>query len=213
MKISSVGLLLMASLAFVLLGCSDNSAPVVASTSVSDNHATPLMKSSGSGATILRGETGLALEFYDPDAGLVLVLGVNDLAAFCSGQGGWLDVVDFKRIFLPDTDPTLKRMVLQMKDEDMGAIVWAASGFVSPCVSEPIAVGTVRFVRTDNDFYASSQDNNNSNAYGISANGTLVGQDGQVYMLNFVFRGVWDGEDNASRKVVLKIQLTPTGKE
>jgi hypothetical protein len=213
MKISSVGLLLMASLAIVLVGCSDNSAPLVPSTNVADNHTTALMKSPGSGATILRGETGLALDFYDPDAGLVLVLGVNDLAALCNGQGGWLDVVEFKRIFLPDADPTLKRMLLQMKDEDMGAIVWASSGFVSPCLSEPIAVGTVHFVRTDNDFYANSQDNNNSNAYGITANGTLVGPDGQVYKLNFVFRGVWDGEDNASRKEVLKIQLTPTGRK
>jgi hypothetical protein len=212
MKISSVGLLLVASLAFVLVGCSDNSAPIATSTSVSDNSAPSLMKTSESGAVIVRREQMVFFNFYDANAALGLYLGINDLAAACSGQSGWMDVFSYKEISLPDADPALRRMMRQMMGDDVGAIVWSSATWpINPCANVPLAEGTAHFIRTDNDFFASTQDNNNSNAWGIKANGRLVGADGQVYQLNFVVRVVWDGLDPASRKTVLKIQLTPTG--
>ena len=148
--------------------------------------------------------------FFDADAGLALVLGMNDLATFCAG-GMATDMMSFQEVILPG-DPGLRRWVRQMKGDNVGAIVWSPPSWPFPiCAYDPLAVGTANVVRTDNDVFAGSQDNNNSNAYGFKANGTLVGTDGQVYRLNFVFRAVWDGEDRESQKEVLKIQLTPTG--
>ncbi len=210
MKALSCTLLLMSGLAFAVLGCTDNSVPIDTPTSVGDNTAASLMKTSGPGAWIVKSGLVYAFFFYDANSGLMLCLGINDLAAACTGQPGAIDEFDRKQIYLPGEDPD-RRMILHMTGDDVGAIVW--SGPVSPCANAPLAVGTAHVERTDNDFYATLQDNNNSNAYGFKANGTLVGPDGQVYKLNFVFRGVWDGEDPASRKEVLKIQLTPTGKE
>jgi hypothetical protein len=210
MKAVPFGLLVVACLALVVTGCTDNSASIVAPANISDNPATPLMKSPESGALILRQEAKLYLTFFDATSGLRLLLGVSDLSSFCSGVSGF-DTWSFKDIFLPNADAEPRRMLRHMTGDNVGAIVWNPDHWPNICGYVPLAAGTANVVRTDNDFFAGSQDNDNSNAYGFKAHGTLVGPAGQVYQLNFVLRGIWDGVDPASRKVVFKIQLTPAG--
>jgi hypothetical protein len=210
MRTLSLVLLLAASMAFVLVGCSDKSAPVVAPSSVSDKPTNALMKSSESGAFIVRQEARAFFTFFDANSGLRLLLGINDLTSFCDGEGVF-DIWSFKDIHLPNADAEPRRMLRLMTGDNVGAIVWHPDPWPNICGSVPLAVGTANVVRTDNDFLAASQDNPNSNAYGFKAHGTLVGPEDQVYQLNFVLHGIWDGVDPASRKLEVKIQLTPTG--
>jgi hypothetical protein len=217
MKTLSLVLLLMASMAFVLLGCSDSSAPIVASSDAQHNASASLLKTSGPGAWIYRFEAMYWYEYFDANTGLLLTLGVNDLDLLCALEGEGMDVFNIHDLYLPNSDPELRRNVSQAKGSDVIAFVWRADAFPEHlCVfrnnNEPLAIGTAHLVSTDNDYYAPYQDNKNSNAFGVKAEGTLKGPDGQAYKLNLVYRGLWDGVDPASYKEVLKIQLTPTGK-
>jgi hypothetical protein len=213
MKILSLALLLMASMAFVLLGCSDNSAPIVASTDAHQNGPASLMKTSGPGAWIIRDAYNGGYYFYDENT--LLLLGVNDLSLWCNRLGGY-DEFKFKDIYLPNADPDLRRIVEQQIGRDLTARVYDAHLFTGTlrelcCNNEPIAVGTATWRLNDNDVLAYAQDNNNSNAFGYKVNGTLDGPDGRKYMLNFVFRYVWDPGTTRYNEV-FKLQLTPTGK-
>ncbi len=51
-------------------------------------------------------------------------------------------------------------------------------------------------------------------AYGFKANGTLEGQNGELYKLNFVFRFVHHGndDDGSNDKLEFKLQLVPKNK-
>ena len=74
-----------------------------------------------------------------------------------------------------------------------------------------MATGTASFSIRDNDLLAWAQLNNNSNAFGYKANGTLYSQNGQKYKLNLVYSAIWDGDEGANFHDVFKLQLTPTG--
>ena len=203
-------LLLLAGFAVLLLGCSDSSEPVIPPTDTQAGQPS-LMKSTESGAMILKFEVATYFLFYDAEEGLVLSLGINDLAEVCGG-GTPFDVFDYKELYLPGTDPNLRRLVRQMKGEDVGAIVWATETWpVALCTIDPLAVGTADVIRTDNDLYANTQDNPNADAFGYKAHGSLLGPEGQTYRLNLVYRAIWDGVDLSSLKQIVKIQLTPTG--
>jgi hypothetical protein len=216
MKILSLALLLMASMAFVLLGCSDNSAPIVAPTSTGGNPATSLMKASGSGAWVIRSITyDYWYGFLDANSGLVISLGINDYPALCTGDGG-TNAFNLKDAFLPNADPDLRRIVEKVKAGDVAVYVWDANlwqGHFCWLYRDftPIAVGTAHLVNTDNDLIAYLQDNKNSNAFGVKAEGTLNSPNGQIhYKLNFLYRFVWD-PDGTKYNETFKIQLTPTG--
>jgi len=202
----------MAGLAFVLVGCTDNSVPFDTPTSVGDNTAASLMKTSGSGAWIVRDEYANAWFWgIDDNSGLLIVL-ARDLSEACTGLGGW-EVIDFKHIYLPSAGQEPRRIVQQIKSGDVSASVWDADLFTGSLCAlfrnyEPIAVGTANLVGTDNDLFA---DGDNHNAAGWKANGTLFGLDGRAYKLNFIVHVVWDGVDMAGSKTILKVQLTPTG--
>jgi hypothetical protein len=215
MKTLSLALLLMWSVAFVLLGCSDNPGPVVAATPHGENTTVSLMKTSGSGAWVFKYGMYNGYSFLDANTGWMLVLGVNDLSSLCSSGGG-LDWFTLNDIYLPNADPDLRRNVYQLKGDGITAIAWRANSWPDDFCSfvatnPPAATGTANFIVTDNDFYAPSQDNKNSNAWGRKADGRLIAPDGQVYQLNFVYRIMWDGADGTRRNEVFKIQLTPTG--
>ncbi|MCL5030388.1 MAG: hypothetical protein M1480_15360 [Bacteroidetes bacterium] len=213
--------MLIAFIGLLIIGCSDKSNSPVESSATNYNTVSLQKGSAGSGAWVIRYESNTAFWFNDPESELVLTLGVNDISSLCSGAGG-LDMFAFKDIYLPNADSNLRRIVEQMKGKDITAMIWQPdpwpSSFTSFCnfynnFGPAMATGTVNFIYTDNDVYAWAQDNKNSNAFGYKANGTLMSQDGQVYKLNFVYRGVWDGVDLATYKETFKIQLTVTGKK
>jgi hypothetical protein len=217
MKILSCALLLVASMAFVLLGCADNSGPVAGTTTNRNRAALALSKTTGSGAWVFKYGMYNAYGFLDANTGWMLVLGVNDLSSLCSGSGG-MDWFTLNDIYLPNADPELRRNVYQLKGDGIATMAWRADTWPDDfCTfaasTPPAAVGTANLIVTDNDFYAPDQDNKNSNAWGRKANGRLIAPDGQVYQLNFVYRISWDGVDGARRNVVFKIQLTPAGGE
>jgi len=207
--------LLMAFVAFVFVGCSDESTSPVVSTSAKSGSNSSLMKTDGSGAWVFKYGFNSAFGWFDANSGLMLVIGVNDFSSFCSGTGGmdWFSIND---IYLPNADPDLRRNVYQLHGKDVTAVVWDAESWppnfcAFVLANDPLAEGTAHFINTDNDFYAPDQENPNSNAWGYKANGTLVGTDGKRYNLNLVYRVMWDGADGTRRNVVYKIQLTPTG--
>ena len=221
MKTLSYVLLLLACLAFVLLGCSDNSAPVVTSTSVDHNPAGSLLKTSGSGAWVFKYDAGWAFWFFDVDKGLILTLCINDMDNFCAHLGG-NDQTRVNDIYLPNADPDLRRNVYQVSGKDLTAYVFPAvydpgklllrdylcSADPGVPITAPIMWGTVKLQATDNDAIAYMQDNENANAFGYKVQGTLTDLDGQVYNLNLVDRWIWN-PDGTHSSGVFKMQFTP----
>jgi hypothetical protein len=217
MKTLSCSLLLVAMFAFVLLGCSDNSTPVEGSMSVTDNPPAPLMKTSGSGASIVKYDTYWRYQFLD-ETGLLVTVGIDNLYNFCTGATPYLEEISVKQIFLPTGDPDLIRVMQWLIGTDVTAMAFQVvpgssttlKGYI--CGKEPIAVGTVRVVRKDNDALGSTQGDPNAKSFGYKVNGTLEGPEGQKFQLNLVWHIVAHGGDDPDSKEYLKIQLPPCGK-
>jgi hypothetical protein len=205
-------------MALVLMGCSDNSAPVVASAGGTDIPPASLMKTSESGgATIITGETSLAYSFLDLETGLCVTLGINDLAKFCARTPPYYDEYSFKQIYLPNADPELQRVIQRVIGTDVTAMVFqvvpgSASntrGYI--CGKEPLMVGTARLVRNDNDTFDEAVPP--VKTFGYKANGTLMTEGGQKYMLNFVWHIVCHNGDIANAKENFMLELTPAGQK
>ena len=209
MKALSFALLLMACVAFVLAGCSDNPGSAGVSTPSDENTTVSLGKYPGPGAWVSKYGAEYYAYFTDENTGWLVLFGVNDLSSACAGIGG-LDWFTLNDIYLPNADPTLRRNVYQLFGHDVTAMAWHSIN-ANMCEDPPEAVGTANFINTDNDYYAPDQDNRNANAWGYKATGTLTGPDGQVYKLNLVYRISWDGVDGTRRNTVFKVQMTPTG--
>ena len=204
----------------LITGCSDKPiAPV--ETNETTSNTVSLQKDSGPGAWIIRYEADYWFYFfYDEDAGLALTLGINDISKFCNYEGGF-DMDNVKELYLPNADPNLRRMIDFEKAHDYTAMIWQtetdpSSGNLHDfiCGHNPMATGLAHFTATDNDFYAWAQDHHNADSFGFKANGTLEGQDGELYKLNFVLRFVHHGndDDGSSDKLEFKLQLVPTNK-
>ena len=213
--------------AFVLLifigllyiGCSDKSNAPVEATSINENPLV-LQKETGPGAWVIKYENEGAYWFTDEEAGLVLTLGLADPWSFCTEFVG--ETFKFKDIYLPNSNPDLRRILEQMKGKDITAKIWQVNPWPTDYNSfctffnqmnpfEPMASGTASFSIKDNDFLAWAQPNNNSNAFGYKSNGTLYSQTGQKYKLNLVYNAIWDGDEGANFHEVFKLQLTQTG--
>jgi hypothetical protein len=200
-------------------GCYDKSSDAITPASVNPNVMPSLAKTSGPGAWIFRFEnTGYAF-FYDVNTGLFVTIGVNDIPDFCSDNGG-LDIFEVRNLVLPNSDPELRRVLQIVKGSDKSCSIWKTdsppvptkdgiSNFIS--TNTPIATGTAALVYTDNNLNADETDGKNSDAFGYKVNGTLQGQDGQLYKLNLVYRFVWNGVDPSKFKETTDIMLTPTG--
>jgi hypothetical protein len=205
--ISVIALLVFFGLLFI--GCSEKTAQPVETSTVS------LQKESSiEGAGITRYEAESYYTFWDGQ--LLLIIGCNDLSLACSGGGGY-DLFKFKELLLPNVDPELRRLIMQINAGDATTIVWYMESWpedndLCPFVlnNEPIAIGTANFNYTDNDFYAWWQGHPNSNPYGYKANGSLVGSNGQEYNLNLVDRIIWDWDGSKFREHG-KILLVPKG--
>jgi hypothetical protein len=213
---------LVAFVGLMLIGCSDKSISPIETTGVNDNPVV-LQKDTGPGAWIIKDEFTGAFWFFGDNGLLVLIGQKNDPWSHCSGVRD-RDLFSFKDIYLPNADPELRRIIEQIKGKDLVARVyyvdpWPSGYWETFCQfwrqvepMEPFAIGTANFLYVDNDLLAWAQDNKNHNAFDYKANGKLIGQDGQKYILNVILKGVWDGVDLATYKEVFKIQLTPTGK-
>lgn len=202
------------------LGCSDKTFKSNLPTSVNYNSSSSIAKTSGSGAWIFRFEGAAYVVFYDANSRLFLTLGINDITSFCSGNGG----VDFsfaQVIAAPTSDPNIRRALEIVKNSNMSALVWKVDSPPAPdydalcnflSAETPFAAGTVNLIYTDNDFYTTTRDHNNSNAFGFTGNGTVQGEDGQIYTFTLIDRIVWDGTNTSSWNQTLRIQLMPVGK-
>jgi len=215
MKILSVALLLIASLASVLMGCSESAAPVVTPTTPSDHPVPSLAKIDGPGAWIFRYEGLTGWLFFDAENQWLAAIGFTDVSTWCDGVVA-LSMVSIKDIYLPNADPDLRRLIFQQKGRDVAAVVWHGTSWPENVCelfsSLPTAVGTINFSDKNNDV-TWWLDNKNSNTFGEKAQGRLTGPDGQVYQLNLTWRIVWDGDDGTRVHMVTNINLTPTGKK
>lgn len=215
MKTTKILFALIVLTGLLFIGCSDRSISPVQSNISADNSVSLQKGSSESGAWIVRYEASeWYYAFFDQDAGLFLTLGINDISKFCNYEGGF-DVDNVKEIYLPNTDPDLRRMIDHEK-ADYTAMIWQTESLPADyrdfiCNHEPMATGIVNFSARDNDYYAWLQDNKNSDSYGFKANGTLKGQDGMIYKLNLVYQFMWHGVIGGGNNEVFKLQLTPAG--
>ena len=204
----------------IFIGCSDQQAP----TAGTDNNEPVLMKPGGGGGAFVEKYQGEAyFTFIDPDAELKLLLGVD--VSDCP-DGNQIDVLDFMDVWLPNsTWEEVERLVAKTRAHNVYAQVWEWTFGIGPApggncnyysTHTPIATGTANLRNTDNDVLAGLRwwlgldPENNANAFGWKANGTLMGQDDQVFKLNFVWRGVWHPKPDTFMEHY-KIQLTPTG--
>jgi hypothetical protein len=216
MKILSLALVLMASMAFVLMGCSDN--PGVGPTSTNQSHAISLMKTTGPRAWIFRYDVNGGFWFADWNTGLLVTFSVDDLSAYCAHQGGF-DELSLKDLCLPNVNPDLRRLVGMGVGRDVTVYAWQGIVFNPEatglrdyiCGITPMAVGIGNIKNTDNDVYSWMLNTNNSNAYGCMGNGALQGVDGQKYNLNLVYRIVWD-PNGTNFHETFKLELIPRGK-
>jgi len=218
MKALSALLLLTACMAFVLVGCSDNSGPVVTPTSSAEQLVPLLGKTEGPGAWVYTYGIKTFAFFLDPNSGWFLLLGVNDGSDLCTGADG-LDMFSISEISLPNADAIeFRRSILKFGGRDLTAMAWRRISPPGPLcaflqANPPDATGIAKFMFNNNDYYADVQDNPNSNAWGAKANGTLKAPDGQVYQVNLLLRVSWDGADASQHQtIVYKVQMTPIGK-
>ena len=212
MKILRYATVLLTFIVFAFIGCSDKS-----QTPVNPN-TVPLQKTSGPGAWIIEyaAAHAYAYAFLDEENKFIVTLGIKDPSEFCSGTLNF-DLFNFKDLLLPtDPNPSLRRLIRKITGEDISAYVWQFESVPADlitfiCNNQPKASGTVKFVSTDNDYYA-GEGGNNRDSFGTKANGTLTGTDGQKYKLNLVYHALVDRNDPSTLfKQVLNINLTPTG--
>ena len=131
----------------------------------------------GSGAGILRYEAENAYGFIDVDAHLMLVIGINDFSGYCTAGSG-MEIFAFKELLLPNADPELRRLIMQITARDVTAVIWQADAWPEDFCdfalnNQPLAVGTANFKYTDNDFNAWWQERPNRNPFGYKANGSV----------------------------------------
>ncbi len=208
-------LVLVTFLALLMIGCTDKSVQPSASSSV--NKQTTLQKdNTGNGAWLYRYETEIAYMFSDEASKNVILIGFTDPKALCTG--GDYEIFPVKDIYLPNTDPDLRRLIEQVKNKDVSIYVFHIDPWTQDwceflsTTGDTLCWGTGKFAYQDNDVYAWFQENPNVNSFGYKANATLYNKDGQKYMLNFVYKTVWDGVDVSTEKVTFKLQVNPVGK-
>lgn len=209
MKTFLSALALLAFVGLLVIGCSEKTTQPVESSNLT------LQKvGNGEGAGILRYEAENAYGFIDLDEHLILILGINDVQNFCNGTGG-MDIFKFKELLLPNANPDIRRLIMQINARDVSALVyqadeWPADFCAFILSNNPLAVGTANFKYTDNDFNAWWQEHPNRNPFGYKANGSITGPNGQEYNLNFFDRIIWDW-DGSKFMENIKINLIPNG--
>jgi hypothetical protein len=122
---------------------------------------------------VTRGEIDYGVTWVDENKGLRILIGL-DVRDYCNGSD------DFAIVSFQDIDLTDERFVEIVKGDDHPADVYPFLEFdCDRFLSEdPVGLGTVDYVGTDNDTPGTSPDETNANAWGWSAHGTLTAPDG-----------------------------------
>ncbi len=190
------------------LACSDTSTtPTAAAPPVPRFEANP----ASNGTMIYRYGWDAWWFWPDVDKQLVAVHGSFDpVQGFCYnnwfGNGtSWQDVVSGKY----GEGEWLVHMLVRAPE----AYIYVYSGTLSTInFCQPLAGGTGHFVSTDSDVNADQSDRLRANAWGVRAEGKLVGQDGQLYHYNAHFLHTWRPADPSTSHEQVLINLQPIGR-
>jgi hypothetical protein len=171
-----------------------------------------------SGAYISYNDRNWVRTTYLPDIGIIMTFGINDISDFCAQTGG-RDWKTYKEIYLPDDDPTLQRIIEQVKGSDITIMLWKPDPWpvartfcdVLTMLGEPFAMGRGKLKSLDSDVYPYS-DGNCRKVASFMVNGKLTGADNIMYHFNYFYHSVWDGVDPSTLKHVTKLDLIPIGK-
>jgi hypothetical protein len=178
-------------LLLVFIGCSNEQAP----TEVPQVPSVDLVKDQpeGSGATVIRFDGWIAVNYYDVDRDLQVIIGV-DMNEYCAGDFN-PDIVEIQEVTNP-VDQNIVNQLIHGSD----IYCWVYPLYPFDCerflTEGPIASGYVDLVSNDNDLYAwieEASGNNRVNAFGIAARGELFTPEGQKVRLAFQTRLVWEG--------------------
>jgi hypothetical protein len=162
-------------------------------------------------ATVTRLEAPSPQIVIDNEQGLTALFGISfeDLPAVCAG-GELQDLADLLIVSHP-TRGGETIFKFRVKDKEQSAIVWAAIVRETPCELQdlqPLAVGTVHSMYTDNDFFNA---NPGTEAVSVQAEGTVTSPTtAQSYHLLATFHRVIspDGREKITGTFV---RLTPVG--
>ncbi len=143
--------------------------------------------------------------FFIPDerTGLSAIVGA-DVVADCLGDPAPFDMVYIQEVDIPEDPNRISQLVT---NGEATTTVWATLDFDCDYFTSvaPVASGTSNMRYTDNDVLTFLTDDNvNSNAFGLMANGTLYDSDGNTVRFSAHSRWVWDGVDtikNVNEKV------------
>lgn len=159
-----------AALALVLaFGCTDQG---TSPTALNDGAVAPtfdINNAPPASGVVLRGTTDFAVSWVDFKNGTQVIIGA-DIVEFCNGTIDF-DVATYMDVYVNDR-PFLSHLF----GDDLRTSVWGFTDFDCDKFTtlEPLAVGLSDLVNTDNDFFGSGPDDNNANAWGFRAHGTLV---------------------------------------
>ena len=183
------------------LGCGDNAGV----TGPATNDAPSF------GAVVTRLEAPSPQIIIDTKQGLTALFGISfeELPAVCAG-GELQDLADLLIVSHPAREgETVFKFTV--KDREQSAIVWAAIVQESPCELQdvqPLAVGTVHSVYTDNDFFNT---NPGTEAVSIQAEGRVTSPTTeQSYHLLATFHRVIS-PDGTEKVTGTFVRLTPIG--
>lgn len=137
------------------------------------------------GAMLVRYDLAMPLfMLQDQDNGLWVVYSSGDPPMFPCGGTPTL-MMSVREVFRRGDDRETAMYHYVAKAPELFAKVWRWP--FNFCSTPPIAAGTVHAVGTDNDANAGLSERHNVASYGLTAEGTLLGQDGRPYH----FTGVW----------------------
>jgi hypothetical protein len=186
-----------ATLAIVLVGCSEQADPPTAlqpdAPSVMMGHGPP----ASSGPIVVRYDDLATFLIIDPDTHVGAFFGA-DIMAICSGAASGFDRVWFRDIFVPAGEDRINELV---KGDDVRASLWdpAPADCDEVLARGPTASGTGRFVSTDNDLLIFFRpDNRNANAFGVQGQAAVETATGEALGVNAISRCLWDGKDPAT---------------
>ena len=157
-----------------------------------------------SGPIVIRFDDAFAMFDVDTNAGISSILGA-DPNEFCIG------IIDFDTVSFMDVDvPEDANRISEKLSGHVRASVWPFTVFDCNLflTVPPLATGMAKVKGTDNDLVVFlNPDNVNANAFGYNAHGKLFDQSGSAKQFSLVFRGVWDGNDPSTLKVLTMIHL------
>lgn len=140
---------------------------------------------------VIRVEIPFWANVSDPEAGLLVVYGLDPVAACTGGDA-------FDSIWLQEVQSQADILrLLGLLTGDVRTSVWPFTRFDCALftTTQPVATGVSTLRVTDNDPLAFARPNQNANTFGYMAHGALTLADGRESQFSAHTRCVWDGED------------------